>query len=144
MYKCLECGEVFEEPYYWSESRGEFWGFPCSEEVSGCPHCKGDYEEVEECGVCGEYFFADELHGGVCRGCIKEQADFNICYKIGADNPENVKINGFLMSFFTVSEIESILKDILIEKGLNDCSEYINGDLEWFGEEFLKEVNKNE
>ena len=47
-YICLDCGEKFDEPASWQESRGEFWGVPCSETVSGCPYCKGDYVEVEE------------------------------------------------------------------------------------------------
>ena len=50
MQKCLECGKVFEddEIAYWQESRGEFWGSPAYETMSGCPHCQGDYEEAYE------------------------------------------------------------------------------------------------
>ena len=49
MYKCLDCGRVFEEPASWDESRGEFWGMPAYETVSGCPYCNsGDYEEYTE------------------------------------------------------------------------------------------------
>lgn len=57
MYRCNECGNLFEEGEQarWSESRGEFWGTPCSEEMSGCPLCKGAYEEIKPCKLCGSY-----------------------------------------------------------------------------------------
>lgn len=46
MYKCNDCGEVFDEPKYVQESRGEFWGAPCSETMAYCPHCESeDFEE---------------------------------------------------------------------------------------------------
>jgi hypothetical protein len=45
------------------------------------------------------------------------------------------------MSYFTESEIEDILKKIIIEQGLDkDCSDFINNDIFWFGEELVKEV----
>lgn len=47
MFKCCECGCIFEEPKSWQESRGEFWGIPCSETMYGCPNCEGDFEEVD-------------------------------------------------------------------------------------------------
>lgn len=50
MYKCFDCGRIFETPHTWQEPRGEFWGMPCTETVSGCPYCDGDYEEVKGFG----------------------------------------------------------------------------------------------
>ena len=47
-YQCCDCGQFFDEPAFWEESRGEWWGMPAYETVSGCPHCGGDYQEVEE------------------------------------------------------------------------------------------------
>lgn len=75
MYICLECGAVFEEPETWEEGRGEFWGFPCSETVSGCPECGGDYEEALQCAECGEWFFTDELDDGLCEDCQEEEIE---------------------------------------------------------------------
>lgn len=139
MYKCEECGYVFEDAQHWEE-RHEFWGASCSEMWSGCPECSGGYEEAEQCKICGEWFLPNELHGGACGTCIKEQADFKTCYEIGKKHPETIKLNGVLCSFFSESEIEDILKKILIERNETDCSDYINGDIEWFGEELVKEV----
>lgn len=53
-YQCGDCGMIFDEDEIetWEESRGEFWGMPAYETVSGCPYCHsgdiGEYEEAEE------------------------------------------------------------------------------------------------
>ena len=48
MFKC-ECGAIFEEPKLVRESRGEFWGVPCWEDMYYCPYC-GDscFDEYNE------------------------------------------------------------------------------------------------
>ena len=42
MFKCKDCGAIFEEPEEIRDYRGEFWGFPAYETVSCCPCCGGD------------------------------------------------------------------------------------------------------
>lgn len=72
---CLECGKTFEdsEIAHWQESRGEFWGVPCTETVSGCPHCRGDYEKAVMCENCGEWFLEDELDENyLCEDCRED------------------------------------------------------------------------
>ena len=76
MYKCLNCGHIFDEgeQHDWKESRGEFWGSPCSEKMSGCPICKGDYEEVKPCKICGSYEHnADETYCDECKKDVKNR-----------------------------------------------------------------------
>ena len=48
MFKCCECGAVFHEDDAgtYKESRGEFWGEPCYEELMCCPECS--CEDIEE------------------------------------------------------------------------------------------------
>ena len=54
MFKCNECGNIFAEDELaeWNENRGEFWGMPAYERMTGCPacHCTGydDYEEGQD------------------------------------------------------------------------------------------------
>lgn len=51
MYRCIECGTIFEEPYIYYETHG--LDTPPYEEMRVCPVCEGDFDEVVECEVCG-------------------------------------------------------------------------------------------
>lgn len=42
MLVCQDCGCLFDSPKIIKESRGEFWGMPCYEDVSVCPSCGSD------------------------------------------------------------------------------------------------------
>lgn len=63
MYKCEECGNVFDEPTTYSEDRtpegGCELGF--TERIEGCPYCEGAFSKAYECEECGEYFLKEEL-----------------------------------------------------------------------------------
>ena len=48
MFVCGDCGCIFEEPDEWQEDRGEYFGKPCSETMSGCPRCGGNYHPYHE------------------------------------------------------------------------------------------------
>lgn len=147
-YKCLECGHIFEEGEQacWLESRGEFWGTPCSEHMSGCPLCKGEYEETVQCAVCGSEHLEDELNGGVCDECIDEyRKNFNACYELSIEEKTEIKINSLLASLFEVSDIEQILKEYIHERWQDvSCDKFIDEDKSWFGEKIAEEVKKNE
>ncbi len=79
MYKCCDCGCVFEEPKHYSEDRtpgGAFEGGSFIEHYEGCPYCSGAFEEATECDGCGEYFFESCLvstkDGRYCEDCLEE------------------------------------------------------------------------
>lgn len=143
MLKCRDCGYEFEdgEQTTWYESRGEFWGNPCSEAMDGCPRCKGDYEEVYPCEDCGKICFADEMANGICGECLKKyERDFDTCYKIGKNDTDEVKLNSFIACCFTPEEIEEIICKYVKQNNIEvDCSEFIHKDEEWFAD-YLKEV----
>ena len=147
-YKCLECGHIFEEGEQARrrERRGEFWGAPCLEEMSGCPLCHGDYEKTKPCKICGSEHLEDELNGGVCDECIDEyRKNFDACYELSIGETTKIEINSLLASLFEVSDIEQILKDHVRDKWHDvDCSPFIDKDILWFGEKLAKEVKKNE
>ena len=148
MLKCLECGHVFSEYDLntWEESRGEHFGIPCYEKMIGCPICEGDYEETVQCAVCGSEHLEDELFGGVCSECIDEyRKDFNACYEISIGETKEIKINALLASLFDVSDIEQILKEYIRDKWKDvDCSQFIDEDIQWFGEKISEEVKNGE
>lgn len=134
MYKCEKCGHLFEEGEQKKryEDNGEEW--QCY------PLCGGDFEEAETCEICGAV--AEELHGGVCVECIKENSNFEICYKASEESKEEIKINSFLAEYFSASDIEKILFDRLKEMNEAgekiDCTEFIESDVDWFGEQIAR------
>lgn len=148
MYKCLSCGHIFEEgeQAIINEKRGEFWGAPCSEKMSRCPICKGDYEKTVQCAVCGSEHLEEELNGGVCDSCIDEyRKDFDSCYNISIGEKTSIKINSLLASIFDEGDIEQILKEYIRKRWKDvDCSQFIDADISWFGERLAEEVKKHE
>lgn len=145
-YKCLECGNIFEEGECasWCEHHPYGMGY-AEEEFSGCPICRGDYEKTKQCKICGGEFLEDELNGGcVCNECIEEYSkNFEICYKIANQDKQEIKINGLLATIFDVSEIEQILFEFLKKDGEKINSlEYVNQDIHWFADKLVEEVKK--
>ena len=99
-----------------------------------------DEEEYEICQICGGTVEKDEMHGGVCNECIEKHGNnIDTCYEIGKKCKDKVAINCFLASMFTDEEIEELLLEAL-RRADADCSEFIEGDKEWFGEALQKEV----
>ena len=86
MYKCKECGHLFEygEQAVWHESHGEKW--------QGCPLCKGNYEEVKICDVCDEY--SSDISYGMCKKCRDYTVNrFNLIIEKNFTNEEREFLN---------------------------------------------------
>ena len=68
-YKCVECGFVFGDDDFAIEKGyvGTCGDRRIYEEYYCCPICKGDYEEISRCEVCGEY--ACESGERYCEEC---------------------------------------------------------------------------
>lgn len=63
MYTC-KCGSEFCTPSY----RLGNYGYEIF-----CPDCgSNEYEQLEECEICGIYTAKEELHDGICEFCIAE------------------------------------------------------------------------
>lgn len=85
MYKCKDCGLIFDEPKEYSEDYtpgGAFEGGSFINRFSGCPNCSGAYDDAKKCEICGEYFLEEELEdtteminggcGYCCSQCIED------------------------------------------------------------------------
>lgn len=60
MFRCEACGALFEVPKMIPESRGEFWGIPCHEDVAYSPCCEDDFVEGKLYYAAGKTFYYDE------------------------------------------------------------------------------------
>ncbi len=78
MYKCLECGHIFEdgEQAANKEYHDEIPGGFC-ERFASCPICGGEFEETHDCKKCGGAFLWGELFGGYyCEDCLRRSVTF--------------------------------------------------------------------
>ena len=128
MYICAFCGtEYTDEQAHYNRYM--------------CRKCVEPLDEAHECEVCGSYHTEDELIGGVCEECLdKCREDIDVCYEIGMEHRENVKINSFLLSLFDGADIEAILIDIVRKnKEDYDCSAFVDNDISWFAEQLVKQ-----
>lgn len=70
MYKCTSCGHIFEEGEQKTYTERHGLDTLPYEKYEGCPSCgSSDFEEVENCEICGELHTTDELHGGSSATC---------------------------------------------------------------------------
>ena len=100
MYKCTECGHLFEEgeQAVWYENQGECHGVTAMERFSGCPVCKGDYEEVHQCKKCGEWKYDDELYDGWCEKCLRDTINYDTFFEYCEANKDWQYLDIFMMS----------------------------------------------
>ena len=143
-YQCHECDRQFEEPDIIEETHGMTDG--SCEKHGVCPYCKGYFEEMHPCKICGQHFTDDELSGGVCDECIYEKStDIEFCYNL--ETEETIKINGFIASVFTEEQINEILWNRIkeINRIVNiSCYDFIDSDKSWFAEKLIEEKNNAE
>jgi hypothetical protein len=143
-YKCDHCGREFEEPDIVTETHG--LDSPPYEEIGVCPYCKGWFEEMHKCEICGEYYTADELTSGVCDECIyQHDTDIELCHRLGEEAEETIKINGFIASVFSEEQINEILWNRIkeISRIVNvSCYDFIESDKSWLAEKLIEEKQK--
>ena len=99
MYKCTECGNLFEEGEHatWEETHG--LDSPPYEKWSGCPVCKGVYEEVYQCEECGDWHTEDELYDGWCENCLRDTINYDTFFEYCDANKDEQYLDGFMMFY---------------------------------------------
>ena len=90
MYKCSNCGEIFEEPNAIKEDWGEMFYV--------CPYCNGDYEEAHQCQECDEWHTEDELYDGWCEKCLRETINYDTFFEYCEANKDEQYLDIFVMS----------------------------------------------
>ena len=98
MFKCCECGHLFEdgEQAVWEERHG--LDTPPYEQWSGCPICKGGYEEAHQCKECGEWHTENELYDGWCEKCLRETITYDTFFEYCEANKDEQYLDIFVMS----------------------------------------------
>ena len=101
MFKCCECGHLFEdgEQAIWYENQGECHGVTAMERFSGCPVCKGDYEEVHQCKECGDWHSEDELYDGWCEKCLRNTINYDTFFEYCEAHKEEQYLDTFVMYY---------------------------------------------
>ena len=146
-YICKDCGKVFDgdeiERRY--ESRGEFWGVPCSEEIAVCPRCGGDFNEAKQCKICGEWIDDDDWD--ICEDCLKKHKTIDNCIEIGEEIEMDISINGFLSFIYSKEDIEKVLVEHL-KKDAEKAKEYVDrfcyDDMSYFVDRVLEKCGKEQ
>ena len=98
MYRCENCGHLFEEgeQAVWEEKHG--LDTPPYEQWSGCPICKGGYEEVHQCKECGDWHTENELYDGWCEKCLRETINYDTFFEYCEANKDEQYLDIFVMS----------------------------------------------
>ncbi|MEG1061642.1 MAG: hypothetical protein RSE43_08860 [Oscillospiraceae bacterium] len=122
MYKCENCGAVFDEPEHLFEDRGE----GMYESRCGCPACGEAFDEAYFCDSCGGYCLSDELCCGLCADCAEAQYDEERAleflaprelelYDFVSNHTERISVCYYVsfMEFFWDSEMKSGMAEIL-------------------------------
>ena len=99
MYRCCECGNLFEEgeQAVWEETHG--LDSQPYEKWSGCPVCGGDFEEVHQCKECGGWHTDDELYSGWCEKCLRETINYDTFFEYCEANKEHNYLDTFVMCY---------------------------------------------
>lgn len=102
MYRCCECGHLFDEgeQAVWYENQGECHGRIAMERFDGCPVCRGDYDEVYQCKKCGDWHTEDELYDGWCEKCLRETINYDTFFEYCEANRDEQYLDIFMMSDF--------------------------------------------
>lgn len=100
MYRCENCGHLFEEgeQAVWEERHG--LDTPPYEQWSGCPICKGGYEEVRQCKECGDWHTENELYEGWCEKCLRETINYDTFFEYCEANKDEHYLDMFVLSEF--------------------------------------------
>lgn len=148
-YKCDHCGREFEEPDFVEETHG--LDAPPYERIAVCPYCKGYFEEMYQCKICGEWYTDDELTSGVCDNCIYDNTNnYELCYELGDEEcvKETITLNGFIASIFPEDVIAEILMNEIRNAkncgGFVSCMEFIGSDKSWFADKLVERKEKND
>lgn len=110
MYRCENCGHLFEEGE--QAVTYETHGFyqPPYEEIHSCPVCGGDFKEVRQCKECGEWHTDDELYDGWCEKCLRETITYDTLFEYCEANKDDRYLDIFVMCYLLNCDSDEVPK----------------------------------
>ena len=126
MFKCNCCGETFEKPIVIRESRGEYWGLPCYEELTVSPCCKDDFTEGKM------YHVEGKVYALVNSEIVDERGRV---YTV--PNGEMMQVADFDGEYFAEDDGESLYDEVLADQMTKWCCKFgddIDVDIEVYWE----------
>ncbi|MCM1391891.1 MAG: hypothetical protein NC122_04950 [Faecalibacterium sp.] len=92
-------------------------------------NCGGEFEEAEQCRVCGEWITPDESVGSVCENCIKSNADLKTIKQYSEHvEKESVALNPLLINLFDVYGGVKRIENVLWNYLQMQCANWYTGD----------------
>ena len=124
MYKCLDCGRLFEEPKEYvdadDDGRQYIW--------KGCPdrECKsGAYVRAYKCSICEEYKPGADIYHDICYECAEKEYTDRLGVKYLESHRESY------LDFYGVEQVDRDLKNDLIDVLENDFLSKLDFDSDW-------------
>lgn len=114
MFKCLDCGHIFEdgEQISWTEPHSVIDGL--IEHFDGCPLCRGAYEPTHACEKCGSAHLEDELYAGWCEECLSVSVTYDLFFEyLNDEDSDRDYFSEFMFDKVLDNEMPPVVGDTL-------------------------------
>lgn len=110
MFKCLNCGHLFDAGEQAVVHDNHGFRFGPAEEYSACPVCGGtDLETTVRCRRCGGEYLPSEMHGSICDQCVEDYVNYDSFLKFATSSKYKDEIDD--LELFVFGEVFGIKKE---------------------------------
>lgn len=89
MFKCVNCGHIFEEGEQVVKSDRHGFRYGPAEEYIACPVCGGtDLDRTVRCRKCGGEYLEEEMHGHICNECVENYINYDSFFEFAVSGFE--------------------------------------------------------
>lgn len=129
MYKCLDCGRVFETPKEYVEEEQIYAGCPDRE-------CRGAYVQAFKCILCEDWKEYDQIYYNICEECARMAYTPRLGLKyVDEFEPTLKPLDSYDRSFYLweygIDKVDRDYKKRLIKILQNDFITKVDMDTDW-------------
>ena len=100
MFKCVNCGHIFEEGEQAVKSDRHGFRYGPAEEYSACPLCGcTDLDRTVRCRKCGGEYLEEEMHGSICDECVTDAINYDSFLEFATSNARDSDDSDVLEDF---------------------------------------------